>query len=254
MDQQTRFIILAGPRTGSTYLVDFLDAIPDISCCSELFHDRRVDFRHHAPADPELATLAFRDADPVEFIARIVEQNSASGWFGFKMIGNQLAERGHDFIERVCRSRNWKKIYLWRDDLFEQSISILLASRHFGEGSWERTPDESRIAISPQDMLGYLHLVQTLYFMIETVLAKAHSEDVFGLNYSDLGRPEVMRELLRFLDLPEPAIEQALAAAGDGQKLAYHPGPDLAGRIENFAEIRQHFRKGRYRHLLTPSA
>lgn len=226
MDQQTKFVILAGPRTGSTYLVDYLDAIPGTRCCSELFQEGRIDFRHHQPADPRLHDIAFRDAEPVAFVDLLADEAKDCRSFGFKMIGGQIAKRGPDFIRRVCIDCAWKKIYLWRDDLFEQAVSYVLAARHFGEGIWERTPDRHRARLSPKELLDHLHMVQTMYFVIEAALANADGGDVLSLDYAGLGRPSVMGDVLRFLGLPQAAIEAAIADAGR------NPGFRLQARTE----------------------
>jgi hypothetical protein len=243
MAPQTKFVILAGPRTGSTYLVDFLDALPETRCHSELFQDGRIDFRHHRPADSRLEDIAFRDAQPMEFLDRAADTANECRRFGFKLIGSQLATCSADFIREVCVGPAWKKIYLWRDDLFEQSVSYLLAARHFGGGIWERTPDQNRITLAPKDLMACLHMVQTTYFVIEAVLVNARAEDVFSLNYRDLGCPSVMGDLLRFLGVPE----------GVHRELDFRPGPTLAQRVENQAEIRRFFLNSRYRALIEQS-
>jgi len=250
MGDQTRFIILAGPRTGSTYLVDYLDAAPGTRCLSELFQDDRIDFRTHQPADPRLRDVAFRDADPVAFLDLLAQEAAACERFGFKMIGNHIASRGPDFLRQICVSRAWKKIYLWRDDLFEQSASFLLAHQHFGGEIWGRTPDQRRIAIAPRDMVACLHMVQTLYFLIESALAAAQREDVFALEYGELGRPSVMADLLRFLGLPPAAVDLLLERRASDPKLRFDPGPRLAERVVNYDELLSAFRNSRYRRLI----
>jgi LPS sulfotransferase NodH len=250
LDTQTKFVILAGPRTGSTYLVDYLDALPDTRCHSELFQDGRIDFRHHPPADPRLGDIAFRDAQPVAFLDLAAEEAKDCQRFGFKLIGSHIAQRGPDFIRHVCVDRGWKKIYLWRNDLFEQSVSCLLAARHFGGGIWERTPEQRRIALAPKELMACLHMVQTTYFVIEAALVNAHGDDVFSLAYDDLGRSAVMHDLLRFVGLSESAIERSVGSAGENRGLNFRPGPKLAARVENHAEIRRFFLKTRYRHLI----
>jgi hypothetical protein len=247
MEPQAKFVILAGPRTGSTYLVDYLDALPKTRCHSELFQDGRIDFRHHRPADPRLADIAFRDAQPGAFLDLAAAAASECRWFGFKVIGSQLAACSPDFIREVCVGPGWKKIYLWRDDLFEQSVSYLLAARHFGGGIWERTPDEHRIALAPRELMACLHMVQTTYFVIEATLANARAEDVFSLNYRDLGSRSVMGDLVRFLGFSEPAITAGNPGPG------FMPGPPLAERVENLAEIRRFFLNSRYKYLIERS-
>lgn len=249
MDRQTKFVIVVGPRTGSTYLVDYLDAVSATRCCSELFRNDRIDFRHHQPRDPRLNDIAFRDAEPAAFVDLAAAEAGDCQRFGFKLIGTQIPKLGHDVVRQVFAGRDWKKIYLWRDDLFEQSVSYALAAQHFGDAVWGRTPDQQRITIPPKQLLEYLHIVQTTYFIIEVALGNAHGDDVFALNYDDLGRASVMGDLLRFLGLPPADVDRAIAGAGQSG-LDFKPGPGLAERIENHAEIRRFFLNSRYRRLI----
>jgi hypothetical protein len=249
MDQQTKFVILAGPRTGSTYLVDYLNALPETLCHSELFQENRIDFRHRPPEDPRLQDLIFRDAEPVAFVDLALAEAQDCQLFGFKLIGNQIGPRGPDFLTRICGARSWKKIYLWRDDLLEQSISFVLAARHFGSDIWERTPDRQRVTIPPADLMDHLHMVQLQYVLIESALRNADAEDVFALDYQDLGRPAVMAGLLRFLGRPEGVIDHMTAGGGD-QGLEFRPGPRITERVENHAQIRHFLMNSRYRRLI----
>jgi len=253
MSEQTKFLIFAGPRTGSTYLVDFLNAIPETRCCAELFQKDCIVFRHHEARDPRLSDIAFRDAQPLEFLALLAEEARPCHRFGCKIVGLRSFRPTPEFVFQISRDRGWKKIYLWRDDLFEQAVSFLLAARHFGEGLWERTPEARRIAISPQDLLASLHLLQREYLAIEALLASAHADDVFSLDYRDLGRPSAVGNLLRFLAVPQQLIEAATGALAPGGELEFKPGPPLATRIENFAEIRRFLLNSRYRRSIEPS-
>lgn len=255
MSQQTKFVILAGPRTGSTYLVDYLNTIPDTRCFSELFQTSRIDFRHHQPADPRLQDISFRDAQPMPFLALAAEEAKPCRRFGFKIVAIVHSfKRVPEFARQICIDREWKKIYLWRDNLFEQAVSFLLAERHFGKGIWERTPDEKRIMISPKDLLASLHLLQREYLSLEMRLTAANGDDVFSLEYADLGRPCVMGDLLRFLDLPQTLIDDTIADTGRKPKLDFNLGPTLTNRIDNYDEIRDFLLNSRYRRFLKQSA
>ena len=249
-DQPTKFVIVAGPRTGSTHLVDYLNTIPETRCWSELFTPGRIDFRHHQPADPRLQDTEFRDAQPMAFIGLAMEEAKPCRRFGFKIVNS--FKRVPEFARQISTDREWKKIYLWRDNLFEQAVSFLLAERQFGTELWERTPHEKRITISPKRLLTCLHLLQKEYLDIEVRLAAAHHDDVFGLEYHDLGRPSVVGDL-RFLDVPQTVIDDVVAGAGRDRGLDFNPGPTLADRIENYAEIRAFLLNTRYRGLIEQS-
>jgi len=252
VDGPTKFVIVAGPRTGSTYLVDYLDRIPGARCWSELFRNDQIDLRRHRPSDPRLQDVAFRDARPAEFVRLLAAEATECRAFGFKLIGHQIPKLGSELIQQIFGGRDWRKIYLWREDLFEQSVSYALAAKHFGDSVWERTPADFRIRISPKQLLECLHVVQTTYFIIESVLASGDHGDLLALNYDELGQQSGMSRVLRFLGLPKSAADQ-VAASAPRSGLAFKPGPPLAARIENYDEIRRFFLNSRYRRLLRHS-
>ena len=94
-----------------------------------------------------------------------------------------------------------------------------------------------------------LHTIQQNYFTIETVLLRARREDVFALEYEELGQPAMMRRLLQFLDLPPELIETTLqntAGTARNDELRFARGPTPAQRIQNYDEIRALLRLSRY--------
>src|SRR5215469_9143662 len=111
MSEQTKFIIFAGPRTGSTYLVDFLDAVPETRCWAELFQKQRIVFRHHEPRDQRLSDVAFRDANPLEFLRLLGEEAQPCRRVGCKIVGVTPLRPTPEFLGQICRDRSWKKIY-----------------------------------------------------------------------------------------------------------------------------------------------
>ncbi|HEY3917704.1 MAG TPA: hypothetical protein VGL83_07910 [Stellaceae bacterium] len=240
MTEGQRFVILSLPRTGSTYLVDYLDAVPGIRCLSEVFNRNTVLLRHHQPKDPTLADKAARDADPIGFLARLEPDVGACDWFGVKFFPGH----GDRLLRYFCTSRQWKKIFLWRDNLLEQYISFLLASEKFGQESWERVADEATLTVPASALIDDLHGIERSYIEIEEALAFAEREQVFTLEYDDLGNALVMEQLLRFLGLPDVAIP-ALMQQGNSMP-AFERGPRAAARIVNGDEVRRALRNTRY--------
>jgi hypothetical protein len=241
-----KFVILSLPRTGSTYLVDCLDAIDGVRCLSEIFHPNEIALRHHRSVDPGLLDMALRDADPPGYLLRIEQEITDCRWFGFK----HFPRHGMPLMRQLCASRDWRKIFLWRDNLLEQYLSFLLASMHFGRTGWGRVPDDAQLALPLGTVLDDLRTIEQNYFEIERTLLLADRRDVFALEYDELGQSEIVRGLLRFLGLPDASIERALArmtAAGGNTELRFARGPRAAQRIKNLDEIRQVLRNTRYR-------
>lgn len=246
MAQHQRFVIISLPRTGSTYLVDYLDAIEDVRCLSEVFHPNEIMLRHHRPSDPGLGDMAARDADPLAYLSRLEQDIGTCGWFGFK----HFPRHGEKVLQHVCASPRWRKIFLWRDNLLEQYLSFLLAASHFGKVTWGRVPDEAQIKIPLNMLMDDLHTIERNYILIEEALMLSDPADVFVVEYGDLGRAEIMRGLLRFLGLPEASIEAAVArisGKAGTEELKFERGPRAARRIANYDEIRQLLLHTRYR-------
>ena len=240
------FVIVSLPRTGSTYLVDYLDAIDDVRCLSEVFHPNEVMLRHHQPRDPGLSDMALRDSDPLAYLQRLEHDIGDCGWFGFK----HFPRHSLKVLRHVCASGRWRKVFLWRENILEQYLSFLLAAAHFGKITWGRVPDAEQVTIPPIMLMEDFHTIERNYIMIEEALTLANPQDVFTLEYGDLGRIDVIRGLLGFLGLPAASIERAVAQTA-GQvgagKLKFERGPEAASRIKNYDEICCLLRHTRYR-------
>jgi hypothetical protein len=246
MSERQHFVIVSLPRTGSTYLVDYLNAIDGVRCLSEIFHPNEIMLRHHRTNDPRLTDMALRDSDPLAYLQRLEQEIGECGWFGFK----HFPRHSLKLLQLLCASRGWRKIFLWRENLLEQYLSFLLASAHFGQVTWGRVPDAQQVTIPPAMLMEDFHTIERNYIMIEEALMLSDPADVFTVEYHDLGRVETMRGMLRFLGLPQDNIDRALAQtagrAGKGE-LAFERGPNAAARIANYDEIRQMLRLTRYR-------
>lgn len=246
MSDYQRFVIVSLPRTGSTYLVDYLNDIEGVRCLSEIFHPNEIMLRHHQPRDPLLLDRQLRDSDPLGYLARLEQEIGEVGWFGFK----HFPRHGEKLLQHLCANRRWRKIFLWRDNLLEQYLSFLLASAHFGKITWGRVPDQARVTVPPGLLLEDFHTIERNYLLIEETLMLSDPGDLFTLEYGDLGRVEVMRGLLGFLGLREASIDAAVAQTAGraaSQDLKFERGPTAAERIANYDEIRRTLRHTRYR-------
>ena len=253
MRDYQRFVVVSLPRTGSTYLVDYLNDIEDVRCLSEIFHPNEIMLRHHQPRDPLLLDRQQRDLDPLGYLNRLEAEIGEVRWFGFK----HFPRHGEALLKHLCASRHWRKIFLWRDNLLEQYLSFLLASAHFGKITWGRVPDQARVTVPPGLLIEDFHTIERNYLLIEEMLMQAHPDDVFTLEYDDLGRVEAIRGLLEFLGLPEASIQAAVARtaglAANGS-LKFERGPTAASRIANYDEIRRVLARTRYRRFVAEPA
>lgn len=108
----TKFIIYCHGRTGSTLLVDLLNAHPCVHCDREVL------------ALPSLFTQKFLNAK---------RANYSELAFGCKILNHQLMRQVgqaeiHDFLQEL-RADGWKVIYLVRDNTVRHALSFM-AMRH----------------------------------------------------------------------------------------------------------------------------
>jgi len=239
------FVILSLPRTGSTYLVDYLDAAPNVKCLSEVFNPDVVLLRHHQPSDAALSDKAVRDSDPLSFLHRLEQDVGPCESFGVKLFPTHSPKLLHYF----CASRQWKKIFLWRDNILEQYISFLLASAKYGSESWERVDDDARLRVPVDTLIDDLHAMEKNYIEIEDALVLAEPEDVFTLEYDEMARAEIMERLLRFIGMSDTAV-QSVAAAQATRALAFDRGPRAADRIANYGDVRAILGRTRFARLV----
>jgi hypothetical protein len=245
MAPHQHFVILSLPRTGSTYLVDYLGAAPGVKCLSEVFNPDVVLLRHHQPSDAALTDKNVRDNDPLGFLQRLEQDVGPCAAFGVKLFPSHDQKLLHYF----CASRQWKKIFLWRDNILEQYISFLLASAKYGSESWERVDDAARLTVPVDTLIDDLHTMEKNYIEIEDALVLAEPEDVFPLEYDDLARNDVMECLLRFIGISE-ASAQSIATAQASGALAFDRGPRAVDRIANYGDVRAILRRTRFARLV----
>lgn len=239
-----KFVIVSAPRTGSTHLVDYLGAVDGVCCLSEIFHADEVLLRHKRKLDAALMEIATRDADPLGWLKRVEETYGDYRCFGFKLFPS------HDsaLLKYLCAKSEWRKIYLWRDNLLDQYLSFLVASARFGSKEWGRVPDSAPLQVMADLAVEDLHRIEQNYIAIENALSLADRDDVFGLEYEDLGRPAIMRDLLQFLDVSADAIDQQLARTQ--AQFRFERGPTGIDRIKNYDELRDVLRRTRFRRFL----
>jgi LPS sulfotransferase NodH len=211
-----RFVIFAQGRTGSTLLTSLLDSHPDIRCADEILRRPRL--------------------DPVRHVERAARTTSGSA-YGFHVKCYQLSrlQRQDDWAAflTTLHERNWKIIYLRRDNLFEHVISGFFAKAagryHYDTNGEERRPET--LEIEPPRLMKWLEQRHRL-----------RNEEVAALS----GLPHIELVYERDLRDPEPrklALDRAQELIGvpvrplttSLQKSVTKPLPEL---ISNYAEIR----------------
>ncbi|WP_198372682.1 hypothetical protein [Roseomonas rosulenta] len=124
MAAEIKAVMLAHARSGSTMLMEYLDAQPDTSFAHEVFHQHRVHLPAFMPgaAGDAAALKARRDADPMGFLAELVAA-CPTRIFGFKWF------RGHAPAVRraLIADPAWRVIILYRENFLALHASQLTA-------------------------------------------------------------------------------------------------------------------------------
>jgi hypothetical protein len=127
-----RFVVLATPRTGSSSLVELMNAHPQLACMGELFNPKGTVLRDMGMRNKKVLTEAGQT--PLEFLNRVMSQleadESCKPYFGFKMMLH------HDprVIDYVIDDDHWTPIVLERRNLMGQWTSMALAKK---TGRWD---------------------------------------------------------------------------------------------------------------------
>jgi LPS sulfotransferase NodH len=136
-----RYVILSTPRSGSSHLVEALEAHPHVACLGEIFN-------LHGGAMRKLGILSKRPLDkasnePLDYLEELMEawteRPQAKPVFGFKMMLH------HDprVIDHLVADPGWKMILLRRENVLAQWSSLQLAKI---TGEWGSKGKKKRAA------------------------------------------------------------------------------------------------------------
>ena len=148
---ETRFVIIANPRTGTNNLIDLLNSHPDILCHREVFHRDTVYLIDGTRDD----LITKRNKNPINFLRELYEgcPNRACG---FKIF------MGHDdaVMQNVLRDTTIKKIILYRPNLLAVHSSEKIA---VAENRWV---DIKNCPVTRFHGLAFVHIpnTDTLFF------------------------------------------------------------------------------------------
>lgn len=232
------YIILARMRTGSNLLEQTLNTVPGVVCYGEAFNPG---FVGATDAEDLLGvTLAAREADPLQLIARM--KTETRGLPGFRFFndhdGRVLA---HCLADRRCA-----KVVLTRNPL-ECFLSLKIAEL---TGRWKmgslRGHSTALAHFDAVEFEDYLATQQA--FQMEVLHAlQTTAQTAFYIDYDDLHDLEVLNGLLRFL-----GVDHQLTVVPDKIKKQNPEAP--AEKVENPAVMEQALaRLDRFNLSRTPS-
>lgn len=201
---ETRFVILAAPRTGSNWLCSLLNSHPDILCHHEVFNPGGIHYAiGYRNGLIDLGTIEDRDRQPLDFLSRLWSKHFDFPCVGFKMT------RGQDdqVLQAVVEDHGVLKILLRRSNSLRTFVSERIAEE---TGRWEvydraelplRSP---RIHVDVDALRAHMAVNHGFYSLLEQALCRS-GQSYLPVRYERLSSPDEHARLLTFLGVDPQA-------------------------------------------------
>ena len=138
-----RFLLLANPRTGSTYFSGLLRKHVDIGLADELLNEEKD------------LTI-----DPLCFLADALSQYDDKKAVGFKVFPEQIVQRGICFDDLVRHLGIEVVIVLWRASALDQFTSRQIA---YETGIWYEGPYHQTERQIGKLLYGFVHFILLIF-------------------------------------------------------------------------------------------
>ncbi|NKX45121.1 sulfotransferase [Roseicyclus persicicus] len=215
------FVLFAEMRTGSNYLEDSLNALPDVTCHGEVYNPTFLG--HHNRFELFGYDMDRREADPLGLLDAMIAQTD--GLPGFRLFHD------HDdrVVDRVLPDPRIAKVILTRNPL-DSYVSRKIAT---ATGQWLLKDAKNRRSAQIRfDADEFAELMERLAAFQDRLRRglQVSGQAAFHIRYEDINDAEVLNGLAAFL-----GSEGRLDAASKTLK-RQNPG-DLSEKVENYAEM-----------------
>jgi len=215
------FVLFAEMRTGSNYLEDSLNALPDVTCHGEVYNPTFLG--QHNRFELFGFDMDRREADPIGLLDAIIAQTD--GLPGFRLFHD------HDdrVVDRVLPDLRIAKVILTRNPL-DSYVSRKIAT---ATGQWRLTDVRHHKSAKIRfDLIEFNDLMDHLMAFQRRLRRglQVTGQAAFHIRYEDINDPEVLNGLAAFLG-SEGRVEAT------SKKLKKQNPDDLADKVENYEEM-----------------
>lgn len=220
------FVLFAEMRTGSNYLEDSLNALPDVICHGEVYNPTFIG--QHNRFELFGFDMDRREADPIGLLDAMIHQTA--GLPGFRLFHD------HDdrVVDRVLPDARIAKVILTRNPL-DSYVSRKIAT---ATGQWRLTDvRQQKTAQVRFDLVEFHHLLDRLT-AFQRHLRRAlqmTGQAAFHIRYEDINDADVLNGLAAFL-----GSEGRMGSTS--KKLKKQNPDDLVNKVENYAEMVEQLR------------
>jgi len=215
-----RFILLANPRSGSTYLANLLRSHPDIGVAGELLNDE-----HELPDNK------------LEYIERQLSRMDQN-FVGFKVFPEQIFARRLRFDDIVRYIGVEYVVVLWRKSVIEQLVSRKIAEK---TGVWFSGPEHpnsnstEKITLDESDLKEYFETLESDW----KTIGSQWPTDVLPifLNYEDL-IIDPIQELKKIFARMSCDVQKYIYVNAGRPKNVVHPSV----KVNNWTEMNPQLR------------
>jgi LPS sulfotransferase NodH len=231
-----RYVVLSTPRSGSSHLVQALEAHPQVACLGEIFNTHGGALRRLGHFNEEMMTMLANE--PLAYLQKLMDiwsqQPEFKPVFGFKMMLH------HDprVIDHLVAEADWRVILLRRENVLAQWSSLQIAKitgEWSSKGKKRRAekgiaePETPRIEFKPKAFEAYCTKLDARYDSIKRRVA-GHMLFEIATENIDARRDD----LLTFLGV-DPKLAAPSPGAGERQNTS-----SLEERFENCEVLRRY--------------
>jgi len=194
LDLERFFVIIAEPRSGSSYLCDYLDKVDSIDCHSELFFLYAIHKRTGVVND--FRQVVHRHTNIRHFMSVIAQESGADKMIGFKWVMWQ------DFriLWWVWRGSFRQAVVLGRRNKLAQFASLMLVAKTRRWQNWGEGPILEKVRFSAIVFLLWFIFVDFPY-RINGWILRYLGCNYIKLYYEDIVEEENTVELENYLNI-----------------------------------------------------
>ena len=234
-----RFLVLASPRSGSSWLVDLLRDYAALCVYGEIFNPNRIFAHPTLQSSTSNKILAARDLFPARFARTYIFRGykRETKAVGFKIFYNDLERFGMDRLWSYLMSeRRLKVIHLQRRNLLRALISEKIAQ---ATGNWRGGQSKTIIMLTQNECEAYFEKIMA-YRKKYADRLKGH--DALEVHYEDLTEAvaDEMARALEFLGVDPIDLHSTV------RKQEYRP---MTRSVSNYVELKSQMAGSGYGHF-----